>query len=79
MNPKIFKPNNDTRMSLYIGCDKKTIYNMKSGRPEVYKALKKGWIIKCANHDLTVDDRMVELLEIEPRWYELLMLGYMER
>lgn len=76
-NPKLFNPNNDSRLSLYIECDKKTISNTKSKNPEIYKVLKKGWSVKCANPASSVDMSMVDMFEgVNPRWYELLMLGY---
>lgn len=78
VNPKMFVASNDTRMSLYIGCDKKTIYNTKSKTPHIYDTLKKGWAVKCDNPLVDVDLTMLDMFgdNMNPKWYELLMLGY---
>ena len=76
VNIKMFDPKNDSKLSLYLGVDKQTVYRLKREEPEVYEAIKKGWIIKCKNPEYLVDTEFASVLgrANTNRRYELLWL-----
>ena len=47
MNNEIFKPNNDTRMTSYLGCHYQTTAKCKAKNPKSYATLKEWWNEEC--------------------------------
>ena len=77
MNKNKYDPNNDTRLAEYLECEPKTIYETKLKKPKIYKALKKGWTIKCENPTVKVDTGFSSLLGkyLAEKRYELFWLS----